>query len=123
MRSKCLAATESMFSAAEGGDAFAAEMFEETGFLLGVGIANIVSALNVEMIAFAGGLANAGERIFGPARRTYLERGTVGVKEHVRIVPAELGDDAGILGAARLAREEAESRSQDSGARREAKNR
>ena len=66
-----------------------------------------MSALNVEVIALAGGLGGAGERIFAPARRTYAERGTVGVKEHVRIVAGELGDDAGILGAARLARESA----------------
>jgi len=109
--------TASLFDAAEAGDAFAASMFEQVGTYLGIGIASIVSALNVEMIALAGGLAGAGERIFDPARRTYQERGTVGVKEHVRIVPAELGDDAGILGAARLAKEEA--RSQESGAGRE----
>jgi glucokinase len=110
--------TEAIFRAAEDGDAFAAAMFEETGVLLGVGIASIVSALNVEVIALAGGLARAGERIYEPARRTYAERGTLGVKEHVRIVAAELGDDAGILGAARLARETAGARSQESGVRR-----
>jgi glucokinase len=99
--------TATIFAAAEKGDAFAAELFSETGYYLGVGMASIVSALNVEMIALAGGLAQAGEWIFGPARRTYSERGTVGVKEHVRIVAAALGDDAGILGAARLARERA----------------
>lgn len=102
--------TETISKAAEAGDAFAAEMFEETGFLLGAGLVNLVNVMNVEMIALAGGMARAGERLLEPARRTFLERGTVGVKEFVRIVPAALGDDAGILGAARLARDAAAER-------------
>jgi glucokinase len=93
--------TQAIFEAAEGGDVFAAQMFEETGFLLGVGLVSLVNVLNVEMIALSGGLAQASERIFTPARRTFMARGTSGVKEHVCIVPAALGDDAGLLGAAR----------------------
>ncbi|MCZ6632476.1 MAG: ROK family protein [bacterium] len=96
--------TQAIFEAAEAGDGFAAHMFEETGFLLGVGLVSLVNVLNVERIALAGGLAQAGERIFEPTRRVFMERGTVGVKEHVQIVSAGLGDDAGILGAARHAR-------------------
>ena len=96
--------TRAIFEAAEADDVFAGAMFEETGFFLGVGLVNMVSALNVEVVALCGGLARAGERLFEPARRTFQERGTVGVKEYVRIVPGALGDDAGILGAARLAR-------------------
>ena len=95
--------TEEISRAADAGDAFAVEMFEETGELLGVGLASLVSVLNVEVVALCGGLAQAGDRLFESARRTYADRGTVGVKEHVRIVPGLLGDDAGILGAARLA--------------------
>ena len=95
--------TRAIFEAAEDGDAFAQGMFEETGFFLGMGLVNLVSVLNVNRIALAGGLALAGDRILEPARRTYLERGTTGVKEHVAIELATLGDDAGILGAARLA--------------------
>ncbi|MDP6779625.1 MAG: ROK family protein [Candidatus Latescibacteria bacterium] len=96
--------TREIFEAAEAGDAFASAMFEETGHFLGVGLVSLVNVMNVEMIALCGGLARAGERLFGPARRTFQERGTVGVKEHVRIVPGILGDDAGILGAARMAK-------------------
>ena len=79
-------------------------MWESTGTWLGIGLVSLVNVTNVEMIALAGGMAAAGDRIFEPAIRTFMERGTVGVKEHVRIVPASLGDDAGIFGAARLAR-------------------
>jgi glucokinase len=95
--------TEALSQAADAGDIFAREMFEETGEMLGIGLASLVSVLNVEIVALCGGLAQAGDRLFDPARRTYVERGTVGVKEHVEIVPGLLGDDAGILGAARLA--------------------
>jgi len=97
--------TRTLFEAAEAGDAFAQEMFEETGMYLGVGLVSLVAVTNVEMVALGGGLSQAGKWIFEPTRETFLERGAVGVKEHVRIVPTELGDDAGILGAARLARE------------------
>ena len=95
--------TKTLFDAAEQGDTFAREMWESMGTLLGIGLVSLVNVTNVEMIALAGGMAAAGDRIFEPAKRTFLERGTVGVKEHVRIVPASLGDDSGIFGAARLA--------------------
>ena len=62
--------TQAIFEAAEDGDVFAAQMFEETGFLLGVGLVSLVNVLNVKMVALAGGLAQAGERIFEPVRRT-----------------------------------------------------
>ena len=94
--------TRAIFDAAESGDAFAQEMFEETGRFLGIGIVTLVNVTNVEMVALAGGLAAAGDRIFEPTRRTFMDRGTIGVREHLRIVPAALGDDAGLLGAARL---------------------
>lgn len=95
--------TRAIFEAAESGDAFAQEMFESTGRFLGIGLVSLVNVTNVEMVALAGGLAAAGDLIFQPTRNIFMERGTVGVKEHVRIVPASLGDDAGIFGAARLA--------------------
>ena len=95
--------TQVIFEAAEAGDDFAMQMFEETGFFLGVGLVSLVNVLNVDRVALTGGLAQAGDWIFDPAMRTFWDRGTVGVKEQVQIVSAELGDDAGILGAARHA--------------------
>lgn len=95
--------TQVIFEAAEAGDDFAMQMFEETGFFLGVGLVSLVNVLNVDRVALTGGLAQAGDWIFDPVMRTFWDRGTVGVKEHVQIVSAELGDDAGILGAARHA--------------------
>lgn len=97
--------TKVITEAAEAGDAFATTILEETGFFLGVGVVNLVSVMNVDVVVLAGGLALAGARILDPARRTLMERGATGVKESVRIVKAELGDDAGIMGAVRLLRE------------------
>lgn len=102
--------THDLFLAATDGDAFTRAMFEETGRILGVGLVNAINALNVEVIALYGGLAQAGELIFEPARRIIRERAMVGMKEYVRVVPAELGEDAGLLGAARIAMESAKVR-------------
>ena len=95
--------TKAIFEAAEQGDSFAQEMWVSTGTYLGIGLVSLVNVTNVKMVALAGGMAAAGDFIFEPAKRVFMERGTVGVKEHVRITAASLGDDAGIFGAARLA--------------------
>ncbi|RKY58979.1 MAG: ROK family protein [Candidatus Latescibacterota bacterium] len=94
--------------AANDGDEFARAMYEETGFLLGVGLVSAVNLYNVEVIALGGGMAQAGEILFEPVRRTVRERGLPGVRDKVRIVPSELGDDAGLLGAARMAMQRTE---------------
>ncbi len=95
--------SKTVFEAAQRGDKFALEMFEETGFFLGVGLVSAINLLNVEMVALTGGLANAGDLIFNPVRRTILERGFPGVKEKIRVIPTQLGEDAALLGAAKIA--------------------
>ena len=97
--------TRDLFLAVQQGDRFAREMFEETGLFLGVGLVNAINMLNVEVVALTGGLAGAGDLIFEPVQRTIQERGLVGVKEHVRVVPVQLGEDAALLGAAKLVME------------------
>ena len=94
--------------AAHEGDEFARRMYEETGFLLGVGLVSAINLYNVEVIALGGGMAHAGEILFEPVRRTVRERALPGVRDKVRIVPSQLGDDAGLLGAARMAMQRAE---------------
>ena len=94
-----------IFEAARDGDSFAREMFDRTGTLLGIGLVSAINLLNVEVIALGGGMAEAGDLIFEPVRRTILERGLPGVREKVRVVPVELGEDAALLGAAKNAME------------------
>ncbi|MGH3030919.1 MAG: ROK family protein [Gaiellaceae bacterium] len=84
--------------AAEGpGDA--REALEQVGFLLGAGIASFVNVFNPEMVVLGGGFARAGDLLFEPARRVVAERALAPARDLVRIVPALLGVEAGLLGA------------------------
>jgi glucokinase len=95
--------SKDIYEAAQAGDAFAREMFQEVGYYLGMGLVTAINLLNVQVVALTGGLAGAGELIFDPVRRTVAEYGLEGVKEFVRITQVELGEDAALLGAARIA--------------------
>jgi glucokinase len=76
------------------------------GRILGIGIADIVNILNIELFIIGGGAADAWD-YFAPftieeiRKRTYRITG-----ERVKIVKAKLGDDAGIFGAAYVAMKE-----------------
>ncbi|HEX2045376.1 MAG TPA: ROK family protein [Gaiellaceae bacterium] len=83
----------------------AREVLEHVGFHLGVGIAGYVNVFNPEMIVVAGGFAAAGEFLLEPARRVVAERALPPARDVVRIVPAALGVDAGLVGAALVALE------------------
>ena len=85
------------------GDAVAAAVWEETGVMLGAALANVVWLLNPDAIILGGGVALAGELLFAPLRQTLRERVSPVFFEHLHIVPAELGSDAGLIGAGALA--------------------
>jgi glucokinase len=88
--------------AAEGpGDA--RETLERIGFRLGVGIASFVNVFNPELVVLGGGFARAGDLLFEPARRVVAERALSPARDLVRIVPALLGAEAGLIGAALVA--------------------
>lgn len=88
--------------AAAQGDALSIEVFEETGYYIGLGIASIVNLLNPEMVTIGGGVAQAGDLILDPIRRSARANGIKTMMDICPIVPAELGDDAGIYGGASL---------------------
>jgi glucokinase len=94
--------------AAAEGDALAAEVMDETGFYIGIGVANLINMLNPEVVVIGGGIAQAGELLFGPIRRTVAARAVALQAKTARIVPAELGDNAGVMGAAARALQRAE---------------
>jgi glucokinase len=84
--------------AAEGpGDA--RELLERVGFILGTGIASFVNVFNPELVVIGGGFARAGDLLFEPARKVVAERALLPARELVRIVPALLGPEAGLIGA------------------------
>ena len=91
--------------AAHQGDALARQVWAETGFYLGVGVANLVLTLNPEVILILGGVSRAGRWLFDPLRR-YLKTQTFRTPfSKVKIIVAD-NPDSGRVGAALLALEE-----------------
>jgi glucokinase len=83
------------------GDARA--VLEHLGFHLGVGISDLVNIFNPELVVIGGGFAEAGDLLLDAARAVVAERALPPAKDEVRIVRAELGSDAGLIGAALVA--------------------
>ncbi|MEY2559110.1 MAG: glucokinase [Verrucomicrobiota bacterium] len=98
----------SLEKAALHGDEIAAGLWEELGFEIGIMLTNIAWLLNPDRIVIGGGVAKAGPLLFEPIRRAIRERTPAAYHEHLDVVPAELGNDAGIIGSATLALEAAE---------------
>jgi glucokinase len=90
---------------ARAGDPAAIELFEEVGHWLGVGIANLAAALDPGTFVVGGGVSEAGVLLLGPARESF-QRTLTGrrYRPEADIVQAALGNQAGLVGAADLAR-------------------
>ncbi len=89
--------------AAENGDEVAIETMEETAYFVGVGVANMISVLNPEMVIVGGGISQAGDVLWKPLLRTVDALSLTQSRRVCRVVPPELGDDAGIMGGVTLA--------------------
>jgi glucokinase len=91
--------------AARDGDPLARELLGEIGRWLGVGIADLAAALDPGTFVIGGGVSAAGDLLLGPAREAFRRQLTGrGYRPEAAIVPAELGNEAGLVGAADLAR-------------------
>jgi glucokinase len=91
--------------AARDGDPVAIELFEEVGRWLGIGLANLAAALDPGVFVIGGGVSDAGELLLRPARESFRRTLTGrGFRPEPRIVKAALGPEAGLVGAADLAR-------------------
>ena len=88
--------------AANDGDALAREVLDETGMWVGIGLSNLIQLYNPEVVIIGGGISQAGEWLFGPIQRTVNARAHMVPASTACIVPAALGDDAGIVGGAVL---------------------
>ncbi|MEI7475232.1 MAG: ROK family protein [bacterium] len=88
--------------AAEMGDQVAKRIFEINGYWIGIGMANLVNILNPEAIIVGGGVAQAGDLLLEPIRKVIKERALSIPGEAVKVVAAELGESAGIIGASLL---------------------
>ena len=91
--------------AAAEGDLVARRAFHSVGDWLGVGLANLVAAFDPEVVVVGGGVSAAGDRLLAPARAA-LRRSLVGAADRVvpQVLAARLGPEAGLVGAAVLAR-------------------
>jgi glucokinase len=92
-------------AAAAGGNQQAQDVLAEIGGWLGIGIASLVAVLDPEIIVVGGGVSSAGDYLLEPAEASFREYLTAaGRRPEPRIVGASFGPDAGVIGAAELAR-------------------
>jgi glucokinase len=93
------------------GDPLAIRILTGIGEHLGSGIASLVNIFNPELIVVGGGFAAAGELLFEPAKKIADREVLVSVRDSYRIVRAELGTSAGMIGAGMVAFEALETAS------------
>ncbi len=100
---------DDVFRATLCGDVLAARIVSETGKLLGMAIANVVSLLDLQMVILGGGIGSTSSSLLTSTTEIVERNSQPFVAQNVEIRRAELGEDGGILGAARLAMSDAES--------------
>jgi glucokinase len=96
---------ETLAVVARRGDPFASSLFEEAGRYLGIAAATVTNLLNLEAIIVGGGMAASFDLFASAMRREVDSRAFAIPAGRLTIRAGTLGDDAGILGAAALARE------------------
>ena len=89
--------------AAKRGDELAKTIVEETGFYVGLGIANVVSLIDPEIVVIGGGVSGMGRLLLGSVKKTVAERTMNFSGRKLKIVFSKLNADATILGASQLA--------------------
>lgn len=98
---------EVVAAAARQGDRAARQALAEAGRYLGIGLANAVNLLNPDCIVVGGeAVAQAGELLLEPVRQGLRERAFSVLADDIRVVPATLGQDAWLVGAATVVLEE-----------------
>lgn len=85
---------------ARAGDPIAVAAFARSGHALGLALASVVASLDLDAVAVGGGLANAGELLMIPVQEAFDHYARLHFSRECRIVAAELGGDAGLVGAA-----------------------
>ena len=95
---------ECVYEAGCDGDELALAVFKRVGMYLGIGLANLINLLDPQVIVIAGGVVNGWDLFAEEMFRQLGERAFRTIAQQVKIMRAECGDNAGLLGAARLAR-------------------
>ncbi|GIP35163.1 ROK family protein [Paenibacillus sp. J2TS4] len=91
-----------LFEAAGQGDQVARHTVERITHYIALGLMNVVHTFNPDCIVIGGGVSRAGDALFGPVRLKTSALVMEPYRETFRIVPAMLGDDVGVVGAATL---------------------
>ncbi len=102
LRNEILTA-KNIYEAGCAGDELAIEIFQRAGRYLGVCLANLINILGPEVIVIGGGVADGWDLFESAMREQIRHRAFPSLSQHVKIQKAECGDNAGLLGAARLA--------------------
>ncbi|MEV0584256.1 ROK family protein [Nonomuraea sp. NPDC050310] len=87
---------------AEAGDEVALAALARGGWALGVAIASATALGDLDVVTIGGGVSQAGPLIFGPLEAALREHARLDFTRRVRVLPAALGQDAGLVGAAAL---------------------
>lgn len=87
---------------ARAGDEVAVRAMRRAGRAIGIAIASTTHLCDLDLVTIGGGLSQAGEPLFGPLEEALREHARMGFARRVRVVPAALGQEAGLVGAAAL---------------------
>jgi len=82
------------------GNAVAMATFRRAGEAIGLAVAGAVTMLDLDVVVIGGGVAGAGSLLFDPIADSYSKFARLGYAASPRVVPALLGGDAGLIGAA-----------------------
>ncbi|MET8976662.1 ROK family protein [Streptomyces sp. NPDC004539] len=90
-------------AAARAGDPAALASFDRAAQALAAGIAATATLVEIDIVVIGGGVGKAGDVLFGPLRRHLADYATLSFVQGLTIVPAQMGTDAGLVGAAAAA--------------------
>lgn len=90
-------------AAARLGDPIAVASFERAAQALAAGIAATATLVEIDIAVIGGGVGKAGDVLFAPLRKALGDYATLSFAQHVKVVPAQMGTDAGLVGAAAAA--------------------
>ncbi|NUR59885.1 MAG: ROK family protein [Catenulispora sp.] len=91
-------------AAARAGDAAALASFDRSARALAAAVASTAALVDIRLAVIGGGVAKAGDLLFGPLREHLKEYAQLSFTRDVSVLPAALGGDAGLIGAAALVR-------------------
>lgn len=95
---------KALAEAAATGEAIAVAAFRRGARAIAAMIASVAANCDLDLVVIGGGVANAGPVLFDPLHQALTDFAVLDFTRGLRVVPAELGGDAGLVGAAALLR-------------------